>query len=135
VSAPRVSVVVPLYNLRDFVGEAIESELAQTLRPEDVEVIVVDDGSTDGSSEVAQRYGSRIRYLRQEDRGLSAARNAGIRVSSAPFLAFLDADDRLHPDKLRAGLEVFDARPNTGLVYSGFHYIDEDGRRLPQRGW
>jgi hypothetical protein len=135
VSAPRVSIVIPVYNLRDFVAEAIESALAQSLPPGELEVIVIDDGSTDGSSDIARRYQSRIRYLRQENGGLSAARNTGIRASTAPFLAFLDADDRLHPDKLRAGLEVFDAHPATGLVYSGFHYIDEKGRPLPQRGW
>jgi hypothetical protein len=132
---PRASVIIPVYNLRRFVGEAIESVLAQTLPPEHIEIIVVDDGSTDGSGEVAQRYAPRVRYLRQDNRGLCAARNAGMAVARAPFLAFLDADDRFLPEKLAAQLEVFDARPEIGLVYTGFRYVDDGGAPLPQIGW
>src|SRR5207249_5665470 len=109
--APRVSVIVPLYNLREFVGDAIESVLAQTLPAHQLELIVVDDGSTDGGAEVVRHFVPPVRYLRQENRGLSAARNTGIRAARAPFLAFLDADDRLLPDKLAAQLEVFSPRP------------------------
>jgi len=134
-TSPRVSVVVPLYNLREFVADAIESALAQTLPAEDVEVVVVDDGSTDGGDRIARQYVPRVRYVRQENRGLSAARNAGIRISRAPFLAFLDADDRFLPEKLEAQLAVLAARPDVGLVYSGFRYIDGAGAPLPQYGW
>ena len=132
---PVVSVIVPLYNLRQFVAEAIESALAQTLPPDEVEVIVIDDGSTDGGGEVVERYLPRVRYFRQENRGLSAARNAGIRVARAPSLTFLDADDRILPEKLAVQLDVFAARPDVGLVYSGWYYVDPAGVRLPQRGW
>jgi glycosyltransferase involved in cell wall biosynthesis len=134
-SGPRVSVVIPLYNLRRFVAEAIESALAQTLPADVVEIVVIDDGSTDGSSEIARRYVPRIRYVRQENRGLSAARNAGIRESTAPLLAFLDADDRLLPEKLASQLDVFERHPDVGLVYSGVRHVDETGRLLPQQGW
>lgn len=130
-----MSVVIPLYNLRHFVEEAIESALAQTLPPGAVEIVVVDDGSTDGSAEVAQRYASRICYVRQENRGLPAARNAGVRASHAPFLTFLDADDRILPEKLAAQLEVFATRPDVGVVYTGWRYIDERGVPFPERGW
>jgi len=75
--SPRVSVIIPVYNLRAFVAEAIESALAQTLPPDEVELVVVDDGSTDGSGDVVRRYEPRVRHLRQPNRGLSAARNAG----------------------------------------------------------
>ena len=132
---PRVSVIIPVYNLGAFVGDAIESALTQTLPPGEVEVVVVDDGSTDGSSEVVERYVPRVRHVRQPNRGLSAARNAGIGASSAPFLTFLDADDRLLPDKLAVQLEVFASRPEIGGVYTGWHYIDQAGNRLPERGW
>jgi glycosyltransferase involved in cell wall biosynthesis len=135
VSGPRVSVVIPLYNLRRFVAEAIESALAQTLPADVVEIVVIDDGSTDGSGEIARRYVPRIRYVRQENRGLSAARNAGIRESTAPLLAFLDADDRLLPEKLASQLDVFERHPDVGLVYCGVRHVDETGRLLPQQGW
>lgn len=131
----RVSVVIPVYNMRDYVSEAIESVLAQTLPPEAVDVVVVDDGSTDGSGEAARRRAPGVRIIRQDNRGLPAARNAGIRASSAPYLAFLDADDRFLPGKLAAELALFEARPALGVVYSGCRYIDPAGSPLPQHGW
>ncbi len=131
----RVSVVIPLYNLGRFVGEAIESVLAQTLPAGDIETIVVDDGSTDGGGAVVRRYAPRVRYLRQENRGLPAARNAGLRVAEAPFITFLDADDRFLPEMLAAQLAVFAARPDVGLVYTGFRFIDPDGHQLGSNGW
>jgi GT2 family glycosyltransferase len=131
---PRVAVIIPLYNLDAFVAEAIESALNQTLLPLAVEVIVVDDGSTDGGSVIARRY-DRIRYVRQDNRGLSAARNVGLGMTSAPFVQLLDADDRLAPDKLERQLAAFNARPDVGIVYAGWRHIDETGTPLPQHGW
>ena len=92
---PLVSVVIPAYNAERFVGEAIESVLAQ--RYTRFELIVVDDGSSDRTSEVARSYGEKVRTLRQENRGVSAARNAGTRAATGELLAFLDADDRWSP--------------------------------------
>jgi glycosyltransferase involved in cell wall biosynthesis len=135
VETPHVSVIIPLYNLGRFVGEAIESTLAQTIGRNAIEVIVVDDGSTDGGGDVARRYPGPVRCHRQENRGLSAARNAGLRLSQAPYLTFLDADDRVLPDKLEAQLAGFAAHPEAGLVYTGCRHIDESGQPLPQRGW
>jgi hypothetical protein len=132
---PRVSVIIPLYNLRDFIAEAIESVLAQTVPAADVEIIVVDDGSTDGGGGVAKGYEPRVRCLAQENRGLSAARNSGIRAAHAPLLTFLDADDRLRPAKLAAQLDVFAAAPEIGATYTGYCYVDADGTPLPDRGW
>ncbi|MFN8543165.1 MAG: glycosyltransferase [Candidatus Binatia bacterium] len=134
-SAPRVSVVIPVYNLREFVGEAIGSVLAQTLPPEAIEIVVVDDGSTDASGDVAASYGPRVRVLRQANRGLPAARNAGVRATGAPVVAFLDADDRVHPDKLALQLAVLDARPDVDVVTCGVRGIDVHGAPLPPQGW
>jgi glycosyltransferase involved in cell wall biosynthesis len=130
-----VSVIITLYNLGVYVGEAIESALAQTLPAEDLEVVVVDDGSTDGGGDVARRYAPRVRVHRQENRGVSAARNAGTRVSTGTFLTFLDADDRLGPEKLATQLGMFSARPEVVAVWSGVRYVDASGAALPARGW
>ncbi|HLK12036.1 MAG TPA: glycosyltransferase [Candidatus Binatia bacterium] len=130
-----MSVIIPVYNLARYLPEAIESALAQTLPAGDVEVVVVDDGSTDGSGEVARRYGGRVRVCRQDNRGLSAARNAGLRATTAPFVNFLDADDRLLPEKLAAQLAVFEHRPDVGVVTAGVRYVDEAGVPLPPQGW
>ena len=128
--------VIPLYNLRSFVGEAIASALAQQVVPEQLEVVVVDDGSTDGGGDIAVGAGDRVRYLRQSNRGLSAARNVGIAATTAPFVQLLDADDRIDPEKLAMQLRVFDAVPaDVGVVYSGWRYIDDEGCLLTQRGW
>ena len=93
----RLSIVIPVYNGANYLREAIESALAQTFR--NVEVLVVDDGSTDETAAVARSFRD-VRYLYQENRGLAAARNTGLRESSGRFVVFLDADDRLllgHP--------------------------------------
>ena len=96
---PLVSVVIPCYNQAHFLGEAIESVFKQTYKH--FEIVVVDDGSTDNTSEVARRY-SGIRCIEQVNQGLSAARNTGIRESKGEYLVFLDADDRLYPIALEA---------------------------------
>lgn len=129
---PRVSVVIPVFNMRSWLAQAVDAALAQTVA---VEVVIVDDGSTDGSGEVAAAYGSRVRCVRQDNRGLSAARNTGIAESTGEFLQFLDADDRILPEKVASALAVFDAAPETGLVYSGCRFVDEDDHVLPQHGW
>lgn len=95
---PFFSVIIPVYNRHHPVREAIESVLCQTFS--DFELIVVDDGSTDGTSAIADEYRGRIAYARREHRGVSAARNAAIAISSGPWLAFLDSDDRWLPEKL-----------------------------------
>lgn len=87
-----VSVVIPVYNYERYVAEAVASALDQTCPPE--EVIVVDDGSTDRTGEVVRQFGDRVRYFRQENAGLSAARNRGIALATQPIVGFLDADDR-----------------------------------------
>lgn len=130
-----IAVIVPAYNLARYLPEAIESALAQTVSPAILDVVVVDDGSTDDTAAVAARFAPRVRCVRQRNRGLPAARNRGAAETTAPYLTFLDADDRLLPEKLARELTVLEADSSVDVVYSGWRYIDEAGRRLPQRGW
>ncbi len=101
--APLVSVVIPTYNRALFVGEAIESVLSQTFT--DYEIIVVDDGSTDNTRESLKRYGNSIKYIYQENSGVSAARNTGIKNASGTWLAFLDSDDKFRAEYLSMQME------------------------------
>jgi glycosyltransferase involved in cell wall biosynthesis len=102
-----ISVIIPVYNGRSYLAQAIDSALAQTYHR--TEVIVIDDGSTDGSGELAKGYGSSINYLYQENRGISAARNCGVAVAQGEFFAFLDADDVWLADKLQVQAGAFGA--------------------------
>lgn len=111
----RVSVVLPTYNRATLVGRAIDSALSQTAA-ELCEIIVVDDGSTDNTAEVVAAYGSRVRYLRQPNAGVSAARNAGIAASTGEFIAFLDSDDLWEPDKIERQLAALRRWPEAVLV-------------------
>ncbi len=135
---PSVSVVIPTYNYGQFVSDAIDSVLKQTRLPD--EIIVVDDGSTDGTPEVLRRYGKSIRVVRKENAGLPAARNSGIEVATGDLVAFLDADDRWLPQKLACQLERFQSEPDLGLIHCGVEEIDAAGTCLRQRlegqeGW
>ena len=105
----HVSCIIPCYNAERFLGEAIESVIAQTLRP--AEIIVIDDGSTDGSAAVAARYADRVEYLRQDNAGPAAARNRGVELTHGNYVAFLDADDLWHAEKLERQAARFAARP------------------------
>ncbi len=124
-SPPLVSVVIPTYNHAHFLGEAIESAQAQAGVP--TEVIVVDDGSEDDPAAVVRRYPG-LRLIRQENSGLSAARNTGWRNATGRFVRFLDADDRLMPNALHTNLQCFAASPRYGFVYGGYRFIGADGR-------
>jgi glycosyltransferase involved in cell wall biosynthesis len=123
-----VSVVIPLYNQARYLAVAIESVLAQTVAAG--EILVVDDGSTDDPGTVAARYPG-VRYLRQENRGTSAARNRGVRESRGDILVFLDADDRLLPEAFEKGLTALRARPDCALVFGRARKIGADGSPLP----
>jgi glycosyltransferase involved in cell wall biosynthesis len=111
----RASLIIPTFNHARFLGAAIDSALAQTLGA--VDVIVVDDGSTDDTPAVLARYAGRVRILRQPNRGLSSARNAGLAAARGTFVAFLDADDVMAPTKLAAQLEVLERSPAIGWTY------------------
>jgi glycosyltransferase involved in cell wall biosynthesis len=117
-SAPLITCVVPVYNGERFLAETIESILAQTHQP--IEVIVVDDGSTDGTPEVTASFGNAVRCVRQANAGLAAARNTGIEHARGEFVAFLDADDLWHPEKLARQMTRFQARPDLDLCITAF---------------
>ena len=106
----RVSVVIPTYNRADFLHEAIASVLQQD-HPH-VELIVVDDGSRDGTAAVVSRFGTAVHYLWQENRGVSAARNRGVAASTGDLIAFLDSDDLWLPSKVSAQVAYFEAHPD-----------------------
>lgn len=108
-STPRVSCIVPVFNGEAYLGEAIESALAQTGAA--LEIVVVDDGSTDATAAVARSYGDPVRYVRQANSGPAAARNRGIEEARGALLAFLDADDLWVPDRLARQAAVLDADP------------------------
>jgi glycosyltransferase involved in cell wall biosynthesis len=109
-----VSVVIPSYNYAHFVTEAVDSALAQTY--ERLEIIVIDDGSTDDTLSVLAPYGDRVRYVYQENQGLSGARNTGIRAAEGELIALLDADDAWHPHKLELQAAYLRQHPEVGLV-------------------
>ena len=127
---PKVSVIIPTYNYAHFLPEAIQSVLDQTCR--DFALFVVDDGSMDNTREVVARFGPRVNYIYQENKGYSAARNVGIMLSQGEVVAFLDADDLWLPEKLEVQVAYLDSHPEVSVVYSHFLNIDEDGNVLPQ---
>ena len=125
---PLVSVVIPTYNRANLVGDAIDSVLAQTWPH--VECIVVDDGSTDATGAVLDRFRGRITLIRQPNRGLAAARNAGLRAARGAFVGFLDSDDAWLPPLLERVIPLFEADPDLGAVFVAEREIDEAGRPL-----
>jgi glycosyltransferase involved in cell wall biosynthesis len=123
----KISVVIPAYNAERFMPRCLAAVFAQTLKPH--EVIVVDDGSTDGTAQLAEKLGATV--LRQANAGIGAARNAGIRNASGEWIALLDADDTWVPEKL--ALQVAAIRQDTILVYTGVKLFDDKGERTVQR--
>lgn len=123
---PRVSVIIPTFNCVAFLGSAIDSVLAQTYT--DYEIIVVDDGSTDGTRECIAKYGARVKYFHQSNQGVSAARNLALDHATGEFIAYLDADDIWCPGKLEAQVGYLDSHQECGLVHTEVSVIDEDSR-------
>jgi len=115
-SPSLVSVIIPSHNYAAFLPQAVDSVLRQRCPEVEVEVIVVDDGSTDDTPAVAERLGDSIRYIRQENSGPSGARNTGLRIASGDFVAFLDADDLFASGVLRSHLRVFAAQPELDMT-------------------
>ena len=125
---PRVSVIIATYNNAHYILEAIASIFNQTYRS--YEIIVIDDGSTDNTRQVLEPYLDKIRYLYQENKGVSHARNLGLEMARGEFISFLDADDFFLPDKLAKQVAVFDAHPSLGIVHSGWRLVNEKGEKI-----
>ena len=121
----KVSVIIPVYNCENYISAAVESVLAQTYPVH--EIIVVDDGSTDGTGLALECYTGEVRYIRQENRGVAAARNKGIVHASGDFIAFLDADDLWLADKLQLQMDFWQSHPQYSLIYSDMKIFDETG--------
>lgn len=122
---PLVSVVIPAYNSAAFVADAISSALSQTYQP--VECVVVDDGSDDGTADEVARFTDRVRYLSQQNEGVSSARNRGVAAANGQYVSFLDADDLWLPQKIELQMKLFRQQPHLAAVYTGLHLIDTAG--------
>ncbi|HZP88611.1 MAG TPA: glycosyltransferase family A protein [Burkholderiales bacterium] len=127
---PSVTVVIPAFNAAWCVGRAIESVLAQSFR--EVEVLVVDDGSTDDTAHTAGAYGPPVRVIRKRNGGMSSARNAGIREARARYIAFLDADDRWLPGKLARQVKLLEENPDIVFCAAVALLEDPHGRAMGQ---
>ena len=128
---PRVSVIIPSYNCARYLGRAIDSASAQTYK--DYEILVVDDGSTDDTKDVAMQYGRKVTYLYQQNRGVSAARNHAILKANGELLAYLDADDMWYPEKLERQVAFLDVHQECGMVHSEMSVINEQDEILHLR--
>lgn len=129
--SPTVSVVVPAYNAAAFVGRAVDSVLGQSAA--DLELLVVDDGSTDATLRVLAAYGDRLRAIAQANAGPAAARNRGLAEARGRYVAFLDADDWWLPDKLAQQVALLDSRPEIGFCSTATRVVHADG--TPAGDW
>jgi glycosyltransferase involved in cell wall biosynthesis len=135
-ATPAVSVIMPAYNVAPYIGEAIESVLGQTFS--DFQLLVVDDGSTDDTAAITQQFAaadSRIMLLRQENRGLAAARNTALRHATGAMLALLDSDDLWTPGFLEAQTAILRARPDVDIVTGNAWTLGSYEHGLPARPW
>jgi glycosyltransferase involved in cell wall biosynthesis len=120
----QVSVIIPTYNSARFLTAAVESVLKQTFK--DFEVIVIDDGSTDNTSEIIKQFGDSVRYIFQKNQGVSVARNTGIKNSAAKYVAFLDADDVWMPTKLEKQIAALKENPKSKVCYTEYLSVSSD---------
>lgn len=127
---PLVSVVIPTYNQAAYLREAIDSVLAQTYP--DIECIVVDDGSTDGTADILATYGDRITSFRQPNRGAAVALNVGLRAARGELICWLSSDDAYLPAKVERQVEALRLRPDAGLCCTGWESMDAAGSTLRQ---
>jgi glycosyltransferase involved in cell wall biosynthesis len=133
--APLISVIIPCYNAEAYLAEAIESARRQEAGP--LDIVVIDDGSTDGSAGVARRFGEAVRYEYQANAGISAARNRGVERAGGRYLAFLDADDVWPDGSLTTRLDILRAYPGTACVFGAVEefvspdFRESSGARMP----
>lgn len=137
-NSPKVSIIIPNYNYAKYIAETIDSVLAQTYP--NFEVIVVDDGSKDDSLKILEKYAGQIKVIKQQNQGVSRARNNGAANSAGEYLAFLDADDVWLPAKLERQMQRFFEDSEVGLVHCSMKFIDIEGKitgesRKGKEGW
>lgn len=126
IDIPLVSVIIPAYNAQDFIAETLDSVLSQTYK--NIEIIVVDDGSTDNTSAIVQGYAAKVKYYQQPNSGGCAIpRNTGIKHSSGKYLCFLDADDVMVRDRLARQVCLMERYPHVGLVFCDYLNFNTDG--------
>lgn len=130
VQAPLVSVIIATYNRADLLRLTVQSVVAQTYPH--VEIIVVDDGSTDHTSRIMQAFSDRVRYVHQENQGTDAALAHGYALATGDYINFLDHDDLMMPSKLAQQVRILRQQPEISLVHCGYHHIDEQGALLQQ---
>lgn len=123
---PKISAVIPVYNHQDFIADCIQSVLNQTYK--DFEIIVIDDGSTDSTPEIIYGFGDKVKYVRQQNRGVAAALNTAIRHSAGEYIAWLSSDDAFMPTKLNEQINFLNKNPDIDIVYTDFYYIDSTGK-------
>ena len=126
--SPKISVVVPVYNQELYIEETVESVLSQ--KEVDLELIVVNDGSTDRSGEILKKFSSQIILIEQANQGVAVSRNNGVKASGGELIAFLDGDDRYLPGHLTKILKIAQSKPEAILFYGDAWVIDENGRPL-----
>ena len=127
-SPPQVSIIIPTYNNEKFIGQALDSVLAQTCKS--WEMIVVDDGSEDGTADVVAAWRGEVEYFYQDNAGPSSARNRGLASARGEFVVFLDSDDMLLPSKLSDQLACFDIDVGLGLIHSGWQTVDSNANPI-----
>lgn len=122
---PMVSVIIPTFNYAEFISDSIDSVLTQTFK--DLEIIVVDDGSTDNTKDILQKYSNKIKYYYQDNKGPASARNMGIKKATGSYVCFLDSDDIFIPNKLQIQIDTFNSisKQNTALLYSNFTSVNK----------
>ena len=123
----QITAIIPTYNYGKFVGRAVQSALDQTYPL--AEILVIDDGSTDNTQEIISQFPHPVRYVFQENRGLSGARNTGMRESKTEWVAFLDSDDWWLPEKTAMQVEALKKNPQAVLTYTGIYYAFPDGKK------
>jgi len=124
----RVSVIIPAFNAAEYIKEAVESVFNQTYK--DIEVIVVDDGSTDNTRTIVNSYGAKVIYIYQQNQGHAIARNTGLKKAAGQYYAFLDADDYWLPGKIAKQVQILKENPDSGIVHCDIKKVDLEGHEV-----
>jgi len=127
-STALVSIIIPTYNYAAYIGKAVDSVLKQTYA--NIEIIVVDDGSTDNTKAVLKKYGDKLVYIQQNNQGAAAARNRGLKEACGDYICFLDADDMYYPDNITEKVRLLEADESLDWCYSNWAWVDEAGNEM-----